>query len=244
MPRSRRNPSRATGAVGILYEDDALVALDKPAGLPAVPIPGVKKTSAWSLLTEYLGSKRQRAFTVHRIDRFTSGVLLFAKTPRDRDILVEQFLAHTPEREYLAVVRGRLEEKSGTLVHYFQRKGMHQQLCHERAAGATRAELDYVVDQPLRGAALVRVTLVTGLQNQIRAQFAAVDHPVVGDRKYKPEEASERRIARVALHASHLTVIHPRSGEECSIDCPPPGDFTALIQSLSYPVRSEKAKAI
>jgi 23S rRNA pseudouridine1911/1915/1917 synthase len=239
MPRPTRNPRRAEGTLAVLYEDEAVVALDKPPGLPAVPVPGVRKTSAWSLLTEYLGRKRQRAFTVHRIDRFTSGVLLFAKTPRDRDILIEQFLAHSPEREYLAVVRGRLEQKQGTLLHYFQRQGQHQQLCHERAPGAARAELDYRVEQPLRGASLVRVALITGLQNQIRAQFAAIDHPVVGDRKYKPEEASERRIARVALHATLLGFQHPRTGKQLRVECPPPKDFEALVQSLSYPPRQQ-----
>lgn len=241
MAAPRNNPSRATGEMSILYEDEAIIAVDKPAGLPAVPVPGaVRKTSAWSLLTEYLGRRRQRAFTVHRIDRFTSGVLLFAKTPRDRDVLVEQFLAHSPEREYLAVVRGRLEPKRGTLVHYFRRRGphgMHQEPCHESERGAARAELDYLVEQPLRNATLVRVALVTGLQNQIRAQFAAIDHPVIGDRKYKPEEAAERRIARVALHASHLTFSHPRSDELLSIDSLPPRDFTHLVESLSFPVR-------
>lgn len=214
------------------------MALDKPPGLAAVPVPGVRKSSAWSLLTEHLGANRQRAFTVHRIDRFTSGVLLFAKTPRDRDTLVEQFLAHTPEREYLAVVRGRLEEKRGTLVHYFRRRGphgMHQEPCHESERGAARAELDYRVEKALRGASLVRVALVTGLQNQIRAQFAAIGHPVIGDRKYRPEEKEERRIDRVALHAAHLTFEHPRTGELISVNAPPPRDFANLIHSLSYP---------
>lgn len=239
MPRASHNPRRATGDLAILQEDAALVILDKPAGLPAVPVPGVRKTSAWSLLTEYLGSKRQRAFTVHRIDRFTSGLLVFAKTPRDRDVLVEQFLAHDPEREYLAVVRGKLENKVGTLVHYFQRQGQHQQLCHERAPGATRAELDYRVEKQLRGATLVRVALITGLQNQIRAQFAAAGHPVIGDRKYQPAEAAERRIARVALHAARLAFTHPRTGRLVEVESPPPSDFEALVQSLSYPARRE-----
>jgi 23S rRNA pseudouridine1911/1915/1917 synthase len=237
MPRSRYNPRRATGELEILHEDDAIIAVNKPAGLPAVPVPGVRKTSAWSLLTEYLGRKRQRAFTVHRIDRFTSGVLLFAKTPRDRDALVEQFLEHAPEREYLAVVRGRIERRSGSLLHHFQKQGQHQQLCHQGEAGAARAELDYRVERALRGATLVRVALVTGLQNQIRAQFAAIDHPVMGDRKYKAAEAAERRIARVALHAARLAFSHPRTGRTVELDSPPPRDFVALVESLSYPPR-------
>lgn len=237
--KDRRQP-RFSRQLVVLYEDDWLVALDKPAGLPAVPVRGSDTPSAWSLLAAELKRKRQRAFVVHRIDRFTSGVLLFAKTESDRDALVRQFLAHTPVREYLAVVRGRLAASEGTLVHYFRREGMSQRLRTGNDPRAARAELRYSVERPLPGATLVRVALVTGLQNQIRVQFAAIGHPAVGDRKYRPAEASERRIARVALHAAHLQFRHPRSGESVSVDCPLPPDMQALVRALSPPARERR----
>ena len=193
--KGRRKP-RFSRELVVLYEDDWLVALDKPAGLPAVPVKGSDTPSAWSLLSAELKRKRQRAFVVHRIDRFTSGVLLFAKTEADRDTLVRQFLAHTPIREYLAVVRGRLGAREGKLVHYFRREGMLQTLRTESDPKAARAELRYSVERPLLGATLVRVALVTGLQNQIRVQFSAIGHPVIGDRKYHWAESSERRAIR------------------------------------------------
>jgi 23S rRNA pseudouridine1911/1915/1917 synthase len=223
--------------LAIIYEDDALVAVDKPAGLPAVPVPGADTPSAFSLLAAELRRKRQEAFVVHRIDRFTSGLLLFAKTHPDRDALVRQFLAHTPLRQYLALVRGHLRPAEGTLVHYLRRDGMLQKITREKDPRGTRAELRYIVEQRLRAASLVRVTLVTGLQNQIRVQFSAIGHPVIGDRKYHPEEASERRIARVALHAADLQFLHPRTRETVSLDCEPPPDFLRLVDSLSPPHR-------
>lgn len=233
--RSGKQPRRPhfRREVAILYEDKAVVAVDKPAGLLAVPVHGSDEPSALSLLSAELKPKRQRAFVVHRIDRFASGILLFAKSERDRDVLVRQFLAHLPLRQYLAVVRGRLAEKEGTLVHYFRRQGMLQKLTHQRDFKGARAELRYCIQQPLRGASLIKITLVTGLQNQIRAQFSAIGHPVIGDRKYCPEEATERRIARVALHATHLEFTHPRSGERISIDSEPPSDIQSLVWSLS-----------
>src|ERR1039458_8032116 len=161
----------------ILYEDESVVAIDKPAGLPAIPIPGSAIDSAWSMLSATLKRQRQRAYVVHRIDRFTSGLLLFAKTEGDRDTLIRQFLAHAPVREYLAVVRGRLAAKDGVLVHHFRKEGMFQRLRPAKEAGSARAELRYHVERPLRNASLVCVTLVTGLQNQIRAQFSAAGHP-------------------------------------------------------------------
>lgn len=230
--RVRSKPSFSR-EVAILYEDDALVAVNKPAGLLAVPVPGSDAPSALSLLSHALQPRRQRALVVHRIDRFASGVLLFAKTVRDREALVRQFLAHTPARQYLAVTRGHLSPKQGTLVHYFRKEGMQQKLSAEHDRKAARAELWYSVERSLRSASLVRVTLVTGLQNQIRVQLAALGHPVIGDRKYSPEEASERRIARVALHAALLEFVHPRSGVMVSIECKPPADFQSLVQALS-----------
>lgn len=243
MPKMRRHPrkngDRPSGRRGftreleILYEDDAVVAVNKPAAMPAVPVKGSDAPSALSLLAAELKPRRQRGFVVHRIDRFTSGVLLFAKTEADRTALVRQFLAHTALRQYLAVVRGQLSAEEGALVHYFRREGQFQRQTRESDRQGARAELRYVVERRLRRASLVRVTLVTGLQNQIRVQFSAVGHPVMGDRKYHPEEAAERRIARVALHAAHLEFDHPRTGERVRIDCDPPADFKSLLKALS-----------
>ena len=224
---------RLSREVAVLYEDDAVIVLNKPAGLLAVPIKGSNVPSALSLLIAELKPRRQRALIVHRIDRFASGILLFAKTDRDRNTLIRQFLAHTPVRKYLAMVRGRIKQEAGTLVHYFRREGMHQQLRTSRDPEAARAELHYSVDRAFAAATLVRVELVTGLQNQIRAQFSAIGHPLIGDRKYHRKEAQEQLIDRVALHAEYLEFVHPRSGEKVAIDCPPPRDFQHLIQQLS-----------
>ncbi len=240
--QDRRQP-RFSRDLSILYEDDAIVALNKPAKLLAVPAENSSASSALSLLSAELKHKRQRAFVVHRIDRYTSGILLFAKTWPDREALVRQFLEHTPVRQYLAVVRGHLKandkdkNKEGVLVHHFRQEGMFQKLTKERDPKATRAELRYSVERLLRGATLIRVSLVTGLQNQIRVQLSALGHPVIGDRKYHPEEASERRITRVALHAAHLEFAHPRTGENISIDCEPPADFQSLLHALKLPSR-------
>jgi 23S rRNA pseudouridine1911/1915/1917 synthase len=122
-----------------------------------------------------------------------------------------------------------LSAPQGTLVHYFRREGMFQELSKKGDREATRAELKYVVERKLKGASLVRVTLVTGLQNQIRVQFSAEGHPVVGDRKYHPAEAEERRIDRVALHASRLEFVHPRTEKPIVVECGTPPDFRRLV---------------
>jgi 23S rRNA pseudouridine1911/1915/1917 synthase len=239
-PQGHERPQRFTREISVLYEDDAVIVINKPPGLLSVPIKGAKTPSAVSMLDESLKSKRQRALIVHRIDRFVSGILVFARSRRDREVLVQEFLDHTPIREYLAVVRGHLEHKSGTLVHYFRREGMHQLLRSSRDPQASRAELHYAVEESFANATLVRVELVTGLQNQIRAQFAALGHPIIGDRKYAPAESDEQMIARVALHAAHLEFPHPRTGEVVSIDCKPPADFQHLLEKLSKSRRTRR----
>jgi len=238
--QSAARQPRLSREVAVLFEDDALIVLNKPAGLLAVPIKGSDVPSALSLLIAELKPRRQRALIVHRIDRFASGILLFAKTDRDRDALIRQFLAHKPVRQYLAVVRGRLNEESGTLVHYFRRQGMFQQLRTARDPEAARAELRYKVERAFADASLVRVELVTGLQNQIRAQFSAIGHPLIGDRKYHRKEAEEQLIDRVALHAAHLEFVHPRSGERIIIDCPLPQDFQNLVRQLERAGRQRR----
>jgi 23S rRNA pseudouridine1911/1915/1917 synthase len=218
--------------VAVLYEDDAVIVVNKPPGLLAVPIKRSHTPSALSLVGEELKHKRQRALIVHRIDRFASGILLFAKTNPARDSLIKQFLAHTPVRQYLAVVRGQIEKESVALVHYFRREGMFQLLRTAKDKTASRAELHYSAERVFRDASLVRVNLITGLQNQIRAQFAAIGHPIIGDRKYHEKEAEERLIDRVALHAAHLEFIHPVTGKTIAIDCAPPQDFQYLVRIM------------
>jgi 23S rRNA pseudouridine1911/1915/1917 synthase len=219
----------------VLYQDDAVVVLNKPAKMLSVPKDNSDLPSALSILSAELESRRQRAFVVHRIDRDTSGILLFAKTWTDREALVQQFIRHSPVREYLAAVRGHLRLNEGTLVHYFRQEVMFQKVTTESDPKSARAELRYSVEHRLKGASLVRVSLVTGLQNQIRVQLSAIGHPIIGDRKYSPAEKLERRITRVALHAAHLQFIHPRSGDSVCVDCEPPPDFHALLQALGLP---------
>ncbi len=227
---SPRRP-RFSRELAVLYEDEALIVINKPPGLLSVPIKVSSVPSALSVLAAAL--KPGRPQVVHRIDRFASGILLFAKTHADRDALIRQFLSHIPVRQYLAVVRGRLAAPSGTLVHYLRRQGTFQQLRSAKDPEAARAELRFSVQRVLADASLVRVELVTGLQNQIRAQFAAIGHPLIGDRKYHRPESSEQLIGRVALHAAHLEFLHPRSGETVSIDCRPPSDFQHLLHELA-----------
>ena len=164
---------------------------------------------------------------------FTSGILLFAKTEVDRDALVRQFLGHAPVRQYLAVVRGHLAPKEGTLVHYFRRQGMFQKLTTERDPEGARAEMRYSVERSLRGASLVRVTLVTGLQNQIRVQFSAIGHPVIGDGSIIRRKRRSGGLPVWHCTPAHLEFKRPRFKQNVTVDSELPADLRSLIKSLT-----------
>src|ERR1700689_2676518 len=155
QPRGdRRLGKQDRRQIHVLYEDDAVVVLNKRAKLLAVPADDSDTPSALSILSAKLESKRQRAFVVHRIDRDTSGILLFAKTWPDREALVQQFIRHTPGREYLAVVRGDLRVKEGRLVHFFPQQGMFQRVNTEKDPKKVRTELPHSVEHLIQGPSL------------------------------------------------------------------------------------------
>jgi 23S rRNA pseudouridine1911/1915/1917 synthase len=215
----------------ILYEDSQVIAVNKPAGILTVPIPGMKSPNLQDAIDLYLEPQKRRAQTVHRIDRYTSGVVLFAKSTRARTRLMEQFRNHEPARIYLALVRGIPVPAEGELVHYMKRikDGFRNVIVPEGDPEGTRARLLYRVVESFKNTSLVEVALDTGLKNQIRVQFAEIGNPTVGDRHYASDEQEEKLIDRQALHASRLEFHHPSTGAVIGLEAEMPKDFKRLI---------------
>ena len=223
----------------IVYEDDAIVVLDKPAGVLAVPLPLTRRSDARSVfedLRDYLRRRRRRPFVVHRIDRDTSGLVLFAKTASAQDALKAQFKRHEPERVYLAVVYGQPSPPAGTWrdTLTWDTKALIQKEASPRDPRGKEAVSRYRVVETLAGASLVELTLVTGRRNQIRIQARLRGHTLVGERRYVdgPDEPRPIAFPRQALHAQRLTFRHPADGREMRFESPPPKDFTALVARL------------
>jgi 23S rRNA pseudouridine1911/1915/1917 synthase len=235
---ARRRPSpHRTSELDILYEDDDLIAINKPAGLLAVPLP--RRSAAPSVL-EYLGrhlrGKRRRPFVVHRIDRDTSGVVLFAKHAAASEMLKQQFLRHDPERVYLAVVYGQPTPPSGTWRDHlvWDQRAMIQKETHERDPKGSEAVCTYRTAAVFQAASLIEVRLVTGRRNQIRLQARLRGHTLVGESRYVygPDTLRTIEFPRQALHAWRLTVKHPSTGTALTFESPVPDDFKALLERL------------
>jgi 23S rRNA pseudouridine1911/1915/1917 synthase len=224
----------------IVYEDDTLVVLNKPAGLLAVPLPLRRRENARSVfddLKEYLRRRgRRRPFVVHRIDRDTSGLVVFAKSAAAQDHLKGQFKRHLPERVYQAVVYGHPSPASGTWRDHlvWDERSLIQKETHPRDPRGKEAISHYRVLEPLKGAALIEVRLVTGRRNQIRIQARLRGHTLVGEQRYTYGPDTLRSIAfpRQALHAHRLTFKHPEDGRELRFESPLPHDLVELIARL------------
>jgi 23S rRNA pseudouridine1911/1915/1917 synthase len=224
----------------VVYEDEALIVLNKPAGLLAVPLPLQRRFDAPSVFEDlkiYLWQRgRRRPFVVHRIDRDTSGLVLFAKNERVQDALKEQFKRHEPERVYQAVVYGHPSPPAGTWHDHlvWDVKALIQKETHPRDPLGKEAVSHYKVLEALAGASLIEVTLVTGKRNQIRIQARLRGHTLVGEQRYVygPDELRPIAFARQALHAIRLSFVHPRDNREMRFEEPLPEDLVALDARL------------
>jgi 23S rRNA pseudouridine1911/1915/1917 synthase len=236
---SKRRPGAyKTGALDILYEDDDLIAVNKPPGLLAVPLE--RKSAAASVFDQlqlHLRSHRtRRPFVVHRIDRDTSGVVLFAKHAAAQAVLKQQFLRHEPARVYHAVVYGHPAPPAGTWRDHvaWDQRSLIQKQTHPRDPRGREAISEYRTIERFDGASLIEVRLFTGKRNQIRVQARLHGHTLVGEQRYVfgPAELRPTAFARQALHAARLTVKHPSTGEALTFEAPLPDDLTGLIREL------------
>ena len=224
----------------IVYEDDTLVVLDKPPGLLAVPLPLRRRENARSVFDDlkvYLRRRgRRRPFVVHRIDRDTSGLVVFAKSVDAQDHLKGQFKRHLPERVYQAVVYGHPSPSSGTWRDHlvWDDRSLIQKETHPRDPRGKEAISHYTVLEKLKGAALIEVRLVTGRRNQIRIQARLRSHTLVGEQRYTYGPDMLRSIAfpRQALHAHRLAFKHPVDGREMRFEAQLAPDIKDLIVKL------------
>lgn len=203
--------SRKTHGIEIIHEDEFLVAINKPAKLLSVSTGTESNRTAYSLLRE---NRRGELFVVHRLDRDTSGVLLFAKTREVCSLMQQDWNARVTVREYLAICEGGFEVKKGRCDTLISENSVH--VMHSGKDGK-RAITDYEVIDEKNGFSLVRLLLRTGRKNQIRVHMKELGHPVVGDKKYG---SNENPIGRLGLHASRLGFVHPKTGKEVIIKAP------------------------
>ncbi|MDX2426765.1 MAG: 23S rRNA pseudouridine(1911/1915/1917) synthase RluD [Cycloclasticus sp.] len=227
----------------IVYQDDAMIVVNKPAGLVVHPAAGNWDGTLQNALLHHDPELEglPRAGLVHRIDKETSGLLMVARTLTVHKVLVEQLQARAFQREYLAVVRGYITA-GGTINEAIARHPTDRKRYAVRAGGK-EAVTHYRVEKRFAKHTLLRVKLETGRTHQIRVHLSHRHHPIVGDQVYGGRykaiaNASEllsetlRGFRRQALHAARLGVVHPVTGEEISWECELPSDMANLVRVL------------
>ena len=208
---------RLDARVRILFEDPDLVVIDKAEGLLSVPTAEVKHETAETILNTYT-----TVYHVHRLDRDTSGVLVFAKNSWTRDRLQELFATHDLDRVYVAIVHGKLPH-SGTFRSFlFEDRNLRMRSVDDPSQGK-EAITHYRTVASGKRFSIVEVTLETGRRNQIRVHFSEAGHPVAGDTMYG--KGREDGFGRLALHAKHLGFVHPRTREKVEFTAEPPRSF-------------------
>jgi 23S rRNA pseudouridine1911/1915/1917 synthase len=212
--------NRIDPRVRIVYEDDDLIVVDKSAGLLSVASAEVLYETAEAFINAYLGTRT--VHVVHRLDRDTSGVLVFAKNTWIRDELQVLFAAHDIERVYVAIVNGKLRESSGTF-RSFLAEDRDLRVRSVIEGEGKEAVTHYRTTASGKRYSILEVTLETGRRNQIRVHLAEAGHPVVGDTMYGPRV--ENPLGRLGLHAKQLGFVHPRSGKKVSFTADVPRAF-------------------
>ena len=215
----------------ILHEDREVLVVDKPPGLLTIATDRESERTAYHILTDYVRKgnpkSRNRVFIVHRLDRETSGILVFAKSETAKLRLQGQWEA--TEKRYLAVVHGRLEGKAGEITTYLAENRAHTVYSTPDTTRGRLSHTAYDVLKETRAFSLLEVRLLTGRKHQIRVHLAEQGHPVVGDHRYGKRDEGHKRLA---LHARSLSFKHPFSGKRLTFEADVPAYFNELVGGL------------
>lgn len=234
--------------IEIVFDDESLLVVSKPAHLLTVPTPHRERNTLQSFLTRRLQkeSKQGQAYCVHRLDRGVSGLLVFAKTLEVAMQLRDQFADRKPERKYIALVHGRLESPKGTIRSYLATDADLNRYSVDDPTQGELAITHYEQTLSLKNASMISVQLETGRRNQIRVHMAELGHPILGDPRYARKELPHAAwpFRRLALHAESLGFRHPKTGEELRFKSAWPEEFRSFKRKagLKQSERNDRRK--
>jgi len=214
--------------LSVLFEDRDILVVDKESGLLTIGSDSEREKTAYFRLNDYvrkgMQKSRNRVFIVHRLDRETSGVLIFAKTEKAKHFLQESWQDFS--KHYVAIVRGLMDQTEGVVSSYLTENSVFRVYATKDPEKGKLAKTEFRVLRRGPAATLLDITLHTGRKHQIRVQLADLGHPVVGDSKYgDPVKGSKR----LALHAASLSIIHPHSRQPMTFTARTPFCFKAIL---------------
>jgi 23S rRNA pseudouridine1911/1915/1917 synthase len=225
---SRRVPSKLPAGLEILYEDKDILVIQKPSGLLTVATVDERERTAFAYLRQHLKEidAGQKVFIVHRLDKFASGVLVFAKSEKVKHALQKLFSEHDIQRKYWAIVEGSIENNQGTIRSYLaEDQSLRMHSTNDARLGKS-AVTHFRVLRRFSGLTVLEVTLETGRKNQIRVHLSEMGHPIVGDQAYG---STQNPLGRLGLHAFCLGFTHPTQGTPLHFQTAPPPEFERYL---------------
>ena len=224
------------GGFALIHEDRDIIVVDKPSGLLTISTEREKSRTAYFILTDYVrkgaAKSRNRVFIVHRLDRETSGILIFAKNEEAK--LRLQSLWQDTKKRYLAVVHGRCQKQTETITTYLAENQAYGVYTTRDPRKGKLSHTAYKVLKQTKDYSLLEIALLTGRKHQIRVHLAGIGHPVVGDGRYGKEPKRQR----LALHAHSISFKHPFSGEPLTFETKVPPFFNTLLGPWQQATRS------
>lgn len=215
--------------LNILFEDKHLIVIDKAEGLLSIAGQNKEEETAFRVLSQHVKEEddRNRIFVIHRLDKDTSGVMMYAKSQEVQELLQRNWKDLIKERTYITVVEGAIEQEEGRITSWLTEGKTFMMYSSFQDNGGQLAVLDYRKLKHTNNFSLLEINLETGRKNQIRVQLQAIGHPVAGDKKY---HARTNLIKRIALHAKTLTFTHPITKKELRFDVQVPKSFYQLLK--------------
>ncbi|MBW5445533.1 RluA family pseudouridine synthase [Cohnella sp. CFH 77786] len=224
-------PPEAVRFVGlsILHEDADVIVIRKEAGLLSVATEEEKELTAYRQLTDYVrkADPRKRIFVLHRLDRDTSGVMMFARSERVQKAMQDNWKDVVTERTYTALVEGQVREPEGKVESWLKENAAMKMYSSPREGEGLHAVTHYRLLRSNRQYSLLEIRLETGRKNQIRVHMQDLGHPIAGDKKYG---ARTKPIGRLGLHASVLAFVHPTTGETLRFKADIPKSFLSVFK--------------
>ena len=204
-----------------IYEDEYILVVDKPSGLLTVPTPKKEKNTLTSILNKDLNKKNARLYPCHRLDRDTSGLVIYAKSKKIQQAMMDDFRGRKVKKEYVAFARGALKKKTGEIKSYIR---------PDARETLKLAETHYSVIKQFKDFAQVKVLPKTGRTNQIRIHFKQAGHPLLGERRFAYGRDFKIKFKRTALHASRLEFSHPVTKKKLGFYSALPPDLNILLK--------------
>lgn len=215
--------------VRLIYEDDDIIVINKGYGVLSVGTGSAKKeTTAYDVLKKYVKEQNpaNKIFVVHRLDRATSGLMMFAKSVEAQEAMQHNWNNMVLDRTYVAVLEGELEQTEGVVKSYLAENSRHEVYSTKEAGEGKLAITNYKVIRSGHGRSLVEFSLDTGRKNQIRVHAKELGHPIIGDKRYG---ATTSPLHRLALHARSLRFAHPITRKDMKFETPVPSKFQAVV---------------